>query len=96
MKNAVIVVATIVAHPGHRDSVTAALKKAVALVRQEPGCERYDLHRDNADPDRLVMLERWTSAEDLARHDQGAALKELAGELAGRADLSISKLEQLV
>ncbi|WDZ95935.1 antibiotic biosynthesis monooxygenase [Herbaspirillum sp. WKF16] len=95
MQGPIIVVATITARPGHREAVTAALKKAVLLVRSEPGCERYDLHRDDADADRLVMLERWDSAEDLARHEQGEPFKELVKELTGRADLAVSKLEQL-
>ncbi|WDZ95781.1 putative quinol monooxygenase [Herbaspirillum sp. WKF16] len=96
MKNAIIVVATITARPGHRVAVTAALKKAVPLVREEAGCERYDLHRDSGNPDRLVMLERWLGEEDLKNHEQGAAFKELVRELDGRADLSVSKLEQLI
>lgn len=95
MQAPIIVVATITAHPGQRVAVTAALKKAVLLVREEPGCERYDLHRDEADADRLVMVERWSSAEDLAQHEQGAPFKELVKELTGRAELAVSRLEQL-
>lgn len=96
MKHAIIVVATITARPGHRAAVTSALLKAVPLVREEAGCERYDLHKDTGSPDRLVMLERWQGEDDLERHEQGAAFKELVRELDGRAELDVIKLEQIV
>ena len=61
----VVVVALIKPKPEHRDEVIAAMKKAVPLVHEEDGCELYALH---ADDDQLVMIERWTTREALAKH----------------------------
>lgn len=95
MTQAIAVVATITAHPGHREAVIAALKTAVTAVRLEPGCEQYVLHQDPQQPDRLVMIERWSSVADLDAHDKGAALAALGRALDGCADLEISKLTPL-
>lgn len=54
----------------------------IAKVLKEPGCEQYELARSLADPDRFVMLERWT---DQAALD--AALKRL---YRGKDDPSIA------
>jgi quinol monooxygenase YgiN len=40
----------------------------VEPTRREPGSLHYQLHRDIADPTRLVFYELWRSAEDLRRH----------------------------
>ena len=92
---AVAVVATITAHEGQLDTLLAALREAVPAVREEPGCEAYVLHQDPARPERLVMIERWSSAQDLERHAQAPAFVKLAAQLRGRATLDIVKLTPL-
>jgi quinol monooxygenase YgiN len=44
----------------------------VEAVRQEPGCEQYDLFGHVDEPDTFVMLERWRDGEAMQ-----AALKKL-------------------
>lgn len=44
----------------------------IAAVRQEPGCEQYDLFTSTEEPDTLVMLERWRDSDAMQ-----AALKKL-------------------
>jgi quinol monooxygenase YgiN len=88
---AVVVVATIRPLPEHRAEVIAALEKAIADVHaHDDGCLLYALHEGD---DRLVMVEKWTSAEALAEHSRGAALVELnqalSGRLAGPTDVQI-------
>ena len=59
----VVVVATIIPLPEHRDEVIAAIAETVAKVREEDGCELYALHQAD---DRLMMVEKWASPEALA------------------------------
>lgn len=96
MKPPIIVVTVITARPAHRIAVTAALKNAVSLARKEPGCEYCGLYRVRDDRDRLMMVKQWQGEEDLKRHEQGLAFRELMTELQGCVDLSVSKLEQLI
>jgi quinol monooxygenase YgiN len=77
----VIVVATITPLPEHRDEVIAAFEQTIPAVHAEPGCELYSL---NEKDDRLVMIEKWASAEALETHRTAQALAELAPKLAGK------------
>ncbi|MFI5083650.1 MAG: putative quinol monooxygenase [Streptosporangiales bacterium] len=86
----VVVVATIVPRPEHRDEVIATISETVAKVHEEDGCELYALHQAD---DRLVMVEKWTSADALRAHSRGAALAAqapiLAGKLTGPAEIIV-------
>jgi len=86
----VVVVATIVPRPEHRDEVIATITETVARVHEEDGCELYALHQAD---DRLVMVEKWASADALRAHSQGAALAtqgpRLAGKLTGPAEVIV-------
>jgi quinol monooxygenase YgiN len=86
----VVVVATIVPKPEHRDDVIAALQGTIEQVHGENGCELYALHEA---PDRLIMVEKWASSEALRAHSKGAALAalnpKLAGKVAGPPDVIV-------
>lgn len=90
-----IVVATIVARPGHEGTVRAALEQVVPPSRAEAGCLRYELHVDNADAARFVMLEEWTGAAALAEHEATAHFKALVAAVGGKADIRVDKLARL-
>lgn len=90
-----IVVATITAKEGQRDIVRAALEAVVPPSRAESGCLRYELHVDNANPDRFVMLEEWTGAEALAAHEKTPHFRDLVGVVVGKATLQLDKLAKL-
>jgi quinol monooxygenase YgiN len=80
----VVVVATIRPLPEHRAEVIAAMEKVIADVHaHDDGCLLYALHEGD---DRLVMVEKWSSAEALAKHSRGPALAELNQALSGRLD----------
>ena len=88
---AVVVVATIRPLPEHRAEVIAAMQKVIADVHaHDDGCLLYALHEGD---DRLVMVEKWASADALAEHSRGAALaglnQALSGRLAGGLDVQI-------
>jgi quinol monooxygenase YgiN len=87
----VVVVATLRPLPDRRAEVIAALEAAAARVHAEDdGCLLYALHEG---PDRLVMVEKWSSAETLASHSRGTALAELTrtldGLVAGPPDVQV-------
>ena len=77
----VVVVATIIPLPEHRDEVIAALTQTIPKVHAEDGCELYALHQA---ADRLVMIEKWASSEALATHSRGAALATMNPQLKGK------------
>jgi quinol monooxygenase YgiN len=78
---AVIVVATIIPIPEHRQEVIDAFVDIIPKVHAEDGCELYAL---NEGRDRVVMIEKWASAEALDAHARGPLLAELQTHLAGR------------
>ena len=86
----VVVVATIVPLAEHRDEVIAAFKETIEQVHSEDGCELYALHEA---PDRLIMIEKWASAEALGVHSKAVALTalnpQLAGKVAGRPEVVV-------
>ena len=77
----VVVVATAFPVPEHRAAVIRAFEAAIKRVHDEPGVELYALHEG---PDRLVMIEKYTSAQARAEHREGAALADLRAALDGK------------
>jgi quinol monooxygenase YgiN len=86
----IVLVATMIPKPEHRDEVIAAVTEAVGKVHAEDGCELYSLHQA---PDRLVIIEKWASPEALAAHRTAPALAALgpalAGKMAGRTEVVV-------
>jgi quinol monooxygenase YgiN len=75
----VIVVATIVPKPEHRDEVRAAFTRAIARTHAEDqGCLLFALHESDAG---FCMIEKWATAKDLEAHGSGPAIKELGPAL---------------
>jgi len=54
--------------PGTAEKAIAAARASVAETVKEQGCISYDMHQSVTDPSRLMLVERWESAEALARH----------------------------
>ena len=65
------------AHAGKGEEGLAALSRLVAtVVAEEPDCLGIRVHRDLSDPDRILLLEEWTSREAyLGPHFQTPHLK---------------------
>jgi quinol monooxygenase YgiN len=80
---AIVIVATIVPVPEHRDEVIAALETAKSTVHAtEDGCLLYALHEG---PDgRLVMIEKYADDAAVAAHQGGAGLAVLGAALKGK------------
>ncbi len=64
----VIGVVHVRAAEGKADEVVAAFTTCIEQTHAEEGCLSYALHRDNADANHLVLVERWRSQEDLDAH----------------------------
>lgn len=62
----VILISTL---PGRGPEQVAMFERIAPLVRAEEGCLRYDMHQVSGDPDRFVLIERWSSKKALAAHD---------------------------
>jgi quinol monooxygenase YgiN len=77
----IVVVVTAFPIPEDGADVIAAFEAAIARVHDEPGVELYALHEGR---DRLVMIEKYESAEARSKHSQGAALADLRSVLAGK------------
>jgi len=66
----VYVIATLTVKPEMRANLIAAARDAIAATRNEQGCISYDLHESVDDPNKLVFLEEWTSADCLPVHSK--------------------------
>jgi quinol monooxygenase YgiN len=82
----VVVVAIVSAAAGKGAEAEALIAGTlIPPTHAEDGCITFALHRDLADPDRLVLVERWSSREALDRH---LAADHLAAFRAAVASLS--------
>lgn len=81
MSQPVVVTAYFFPGEGKREAVLEALAVAIPAVHEEPGCELYAIH--DAPDGSILMLEKWTSAEQLDAHGEGEAVARLRRDLAG-------------
>jgi quinol monooxygenase YgiN len=77
------VVVTAIFHPvaGARDALVEALSAGIPAVHAETGCELYAIH-DSPDGS-IVMLEKWSSADDLDAHGAGEPVARMLATLEG-------------
>ena len=61
-------VVTITAVPGKGSELARAYATRCAEAMKEPGCEQFEVFRSAANPDRLVLLERWADQAALDVH----------------------------
>jgi quinol monooxygenase YgiN len=61
-------VVTISAAPGKGSELAQAYKARCAEAMKEPGCEQFEIFQGVANPDRLVLLERWADQAALDVH----------------------------
>jgi quinol monooxygenase YgiN len=78
----IVIVATFFPKSEFREEVVAAIETTIPLVHaNDPGCELYAMHQA---PDRVVMIEKWASPEDLGAHGKGEALSTLMAQVDGK------------
>ena len=67
---AVRLVVTITAAAGKGAELAQAYKARCEECMKEPGCEQFEVFQSALDPDKLVLLERWSSQAALDAHAQ--------------------------
>jgi quinol monooxygenase YgiN len=65
---AVRLIVTITAVPGKGSELAKKYGARCSEVMKEPGCEQYEVFQSVVNPDKLVLLERWTRQADLDLH----------------------------
>jgi len=71
-------VVTIQVATGKATDFASAFKVLQAIAQQEEGCEQYELFQSLDDPDKVVLLERWTSQELLDKHMEAEGTRAAA------------------
>jgi quinol monooxygenase YgiN len=54
--------------PGRADEFAGAFKAVQAIAQQEEGGEQYELFQSLDDPEKVVLMERWSSQKLLDKH----------------------------
>ena len=96
MSNPVKIVAILAARPGRRDELERLLSNLLTHSRAEPGNLRWDIWRDQADPNRFVLDELYTDKAAVAAHRETPHFKDYAGkinDLAERTPLVLDPVE---
>jgi quinol monooxygenase YgiN len=80
MPDPVVVTAEFVPKEGRLEQLREALRGAIPAVHEEAGCRLYAIH--DAPDGRIVMIEKWDSAELLDAHASGEAVARLEDAVA--------------
>jgi quinol monooxygenase YgiN len=81
MSTPVVVTAYFRPVPGQHDQVVDVLRPSIAAVHEEAGCELYAIH--DAPDGTVVMIEKWSSVEELDEHGSGEAVRAQTAALEG-------------
>ena len=76
----VIVTAVFQPKPGKQQELAEAMRRGIAAVHTEDGCELYAIH--DAEDGTITMIEKWSSAEALDAHGDGDEVKILREDVA--------------
>lgn len=82
-----IVIGRVASAEGKRDELEALMREMQDASRAEPGCLRYGFYAAVEDPNELIAVEEWESAEALRTHFGTPSLARFAaglGELVAR------------
>jgi quinol monooxygenase YgiN len=79
---AIRLIVTLTAVSGKGSELAQNYKTRCPEVKKEPGCEQFEVFQSIVNPDKLVLLERWTEQADLDLHAQVNSVRpQLAPEL---------------
>lgn len=65
---AIRLIVTIAAVPGKGSELAQGYRARCAEIMGEPGCEQFEVFQSAVNPDKLVLLERWTDQAALDAH----------------------------
>jgi quinol monooxygenase YgiN len=86
MSNPVKIVAILTAKPGKADALKTLIDGMVGPSRAEPGNLRYDVWREKAEPNRLVLDELYASDEAVAAHRAAPHFQDYVSKIGDIAD----------
>ena len=86
MSNPVKITAILTAKPGKADALNALMDGMVGPSRAEPGNLRYDVWREKAEPNRLVLDELYASDEAVAAHRAAPHFQDYVARIGDIAD----------
>src|SRR3954464_9136591 len=66
--------------PGAKNAVAAPPARYVVLARHEPACRNIDLVASLTHGGRLVIIEKWDSADAVQEHLDSQLMTDMAGE----------------
>nr|WP_014989392.1 MULTISPECIES: putative quinol monooxygenase [Sinorhizobium/Ensifer group]ASP82976.1 antibiotic biosynthesis monooxygenase [Sinorhizobium meliloti]MQV19718.1 antibiotic biosynthesis monooxygenase [Sinorhizobium meliloti]MQV33098.1 antibiotic biosynthesis monooxygenase [Sinorhizobium meliloti]MQW18145.1 antibiotic biosynthesis monooxygenase [Sinorhizobium meliloti]RVE79412.1 antibiotic biosynthesis monooxygenase [Sinorhizobium meliloti] len=75
MKEKLVVIATVVAHPGKEEQLREGLLGLVSFAKTEPGFVQYDLHVSLERPGEFVFYEIWEDEQSLDVHNNTESMK---------------------
>jgi quinol monooxygenase YgiN len=78
---AIRLIVTIAAAPGRGAELAQLYSAYCAEVMKEPGCEQFEVFQSAVNPDKLVLLERWTDKAALDVHALTSVRPTLPPEL---------------
>ncbi|RQS12268.1 antibiotic biosynthesis monooxygenase [Burkholderia sp. Bp9002] len=85
-----IIIAIAQAKPGYEAALVKAQSELVAIVRELPGCIRYELNESLEQRGQVVSVERWRDRAAWESHMGGQhmdAFRAKAGSMIGAFDL---------
>ncbi len=80
------IVAILTARPGQTEALQALLAGMVAPSRAEPGNLRWDIWRDQADPNRFVLDELYVDVAAVAAHRATAHFQDYVSKIGDLAE----------
>ena len=77
----IIIAGHILVDPAKRDAALQDTIEGMTLTHAEEGCIAYAFSADLVDPSKILLFEKWESAEALASHGKSAHLKDMQGKM---------------
>ena len=71
----VLAVIHVQAQPGKGGDLAKALERPMGVTKHNPDCPSIELYTSVADPERLVLIEEWSSEEAHHRHVENLIAK---------------------
>ena len=95
------IVCTFIVKKGKMEEYMALSKKLRGHVLLEKGCVEYSFAREykssiaiqeEVNPDRVTLIEKWETAEDLAAHGEAPHMKEIGPGLRALRDSATARV----
>ena len=74
---------------GKRDEVAGVLKSAAEAARDASGCFGAQVASSDREPEQIVLIERWKSAEDMESFHQRPEFTSLERSLEGSSKVEV-------